>query len=129
MKTLRIVGIGGGTGLPVLLAGLGGEAGADVLAVVNLSDNGGSSGRVRETFQMPAVGDLRNCLVALAGGTSRLADVFQHRFSGGGDLEGHAVGNLILTALYQKTGSLMQAIEIASLLLPARGRTLAATET
>jgi uncharacterized cofD-like protein len=113
--------------LPVLLAGLD-QAGADLTAIVNVSDDGGSSGRLRQSFDMPAVGDLRNCLVAMSGGNSHLADIFQHRFLGGGDLEGHAVGNLILSALYQKTGSLMQAIEIASLLLPARGRALAATE-
>jgi uncharacterized cofD-like protein len=127
IEPLRIVAIGGGTGLPVLLAGLD-QAGADLTAIVNVSDDGGSSGRLRQSFDMPAVGDLRNCLVAMSGGNSHLADIFQHRFSGGGDLEGHAVGNLILSALYQKTGSLMQAIEIASLLLPARGRALAATE-
>jgi uncharacterized cofD-like protein len=124
---LRIIAIGGGTGLPVLLAGLD-QAGADLTAIVNVSDDGGSSGRLRQSFGMPAVGDLRNCLVAMSGGNSHLADIFQHRFSGGGDLEGHAVGNLILSALYQKMGSLTQAIEIASLLLPARGRALAATE-
>lgn len=128
MQRLRIVGIGGGTGLPVLLAGLGQEPQAEVSAIVNVSDNGGSSGRLRETFAMPAVGDLRNCLVALSG-NSGLADLFQQRFCGGAGLDGHAVGNLILTALYQKTGNLMQAIELASLLLPARGRILASTET
>jgi uncharacterized cofD-like protein len=128
MKTLRIVGIGGGTGLPVLLAGLGKEAGVELSAIVTVSDNGGSSGRLREAFSMPAIGDLRNCLVALSGASSELAAIFQHRFSGGGDLEGHSLGNLIVAALYQKTGSLMQAIEIASGLLPTRGRALAATE-
>ena len=122
MKTLRIVGIGGGTGLPVLLAGLGQEPGVDLSAIVTVSDSGGSSGRLRDAFLMPAIGDLRNCLVALSSTSSKLADIFQHRFSGGGDLEGHSVGNLIVAALYQKTGSLVQAIEIASGLLPTRGR-------
>jgi uncharacterized cofD-like protein len=129
MKTLRIVGIGGGTGLPVLLAGLGKETGVDLSAIVAVSDNGGSSGRLRESFAMPAIGDLRNCLVALSGSNSGLAELFQHRFSGGGELDGHAVGNLIVAALYQKTGSLRQALEIASGLFPTRGRALAATET
>ena len=129
MKTLRIVGIGGGTGLPVLLAGLAQEEGIDLSAIVCVSDNGGSSGRLRESFAMPAVGDLRNCLVALSGSDSRMADIFQYRFSGGGGLEGHAVGNLIVAALYQKTGSLRQAIEVASQLLPIKGRAIAATET
>jgi uncharacterized cofD-like protein len=78
---------------------------------------------------MPAVGDLRNCLVALSINNSSLADLFQHRFSGGDGLDGHAVGNLIVAALYQKTGSLTRAIEIVSHLLPTRGRAMAATET
>ena len=129
MNPLRIVGIGGGTGLPVLLAGLGNEAGVDLSAIVNVSDNGGSSGRLRTTFAMPAVGDLRNCLVALAPSNSTLAELFQHRFSRGDGLEGHAVGNLIVAALYQKTGSLSEAIDIVSNLLPTWGRALAATET
>lgn len=129
MKPLRIVGIGGGTGLPVLLAGLRDLPGVDLSAIVNVADNGGSSGRLRESFAMPPVGDLRNCLVALSGNDSRLAGIFQHRFSCADGLEGHSVGNLVLAALYQQTGSLTRAIEIASCLLPARGRAVAATET
>ncbi len=129
MKTVRIVGIGGGTGLPVLLAGLRKGAGVDLSAIVSVSDNGGSSGRLSETFAMPAVGDLRNCMVALSRSNCTLADIFQHRFTGGGCLDGHTVGNLIVAALYQKLGSLTEAIEIASRLLPTRGRALAATET
>lgn len=129
MKKLRIVGIGGGTGLPVLLEGLAKDASVEVTAIVTVSDDGGSSGRLRESFSMPAVGDLRNCLVALSGNDSTLADIFQHRFSGGGDLDGHTVGNLVVAALYQRTGNLSEAIEIASALLPSRGRTLAVTET
>ncbi len=63
---LRIVGIGGGTGLPVLLRGLAGQTDVSVSAIVTVADNGGSSGRLRDDFGMPAVGDLRNCLVALS---------------------------------------------------------------
>ncbi len=129
MTPLRIVGIGGGTGLPILLEGLCNTAGVDLSAIVNVTDNGGSSGRLRESFAMPPVGDLRNCLVALSGRNSQLAEVFQHRFSGGDGLDGHAVGNLVLAALYQQTGSLAQTIEIASCLLPTRGRAVAVTET
>ena len=128
MNTLRIVGIGGGTGLPMLLAGLADDPDVELSAVVTVADNGGSSGRLSESFAMPAVGDLRNCMVALSG-SSRLADVFQYRFAAGGGLEGHSLGNLIVAALFLKTGSLMQAIELASELLPTRGRALAATET
>jgi uncharacterized cofD-like protein len=130
MKTpspLRIVGIGGGTGLPVLLAGLSGCPGVNISGIVSVADNGGSSGRLRDDFNMPAVGDLRNCLVALSGSDSALASLFQHRFSQGG-LEGHALGNLIVTALYQQTGSLVRAIEVASRMLCLEGRAIASTE-
>jgi uncharacterized cofD-like protein len=129
MEKLRIVGIGGGTGLPVLLRGFGKETGADVSAIVTMADDGGSSGRLRGSFSMPAVGDLRNCLVALSGDESALGDLFQHRFAAGGGLEGHALGNLIVAALYEKTGSLRRAVEIASGLLPLKGRAFPATET
>jgi uncharacterized cofD-like protein len=129
METLRIVGIGGGTGLPVLLQGLRKVAGVEVSAIVSVADNGGSSGRLRQSFAIPAVGDLRNCLVALAGNDCVLADLFQHRFASGIGLEGHSLGNLIVTALYQMSGSLEQAIEIASRLLPLQGRALPVTET
>ena len=128
MNTLRIVGIGGGTGLPVLLTGLAGRLGINLSGIVTVADNGGSSGRLREGFAMPAVGDLRNCMVALSDRDSTLADLFQHRFPAGGCLEGHALGNLIVAALYQKTGSLVQAIELASRMLRLQGRAMAATE-
>ncbi len=101
MHPLRIVGIGGGTGLPVLLAGLSGRREVAVSGIVTVSDNGGSSGRLRDDFGMPAVGDLRNCLVALSDNGSPLASLFQHRFSRG-ELQGHALGNLIVAALYQQ---------------------------
>jgi uncharacterized cofD-like protein len=124
----RIVGIGGGTGLPVLLSGLARQTGVSVSAIVTVSDNGGSSGRLRDNFGMPAVGDLRNCLVALSDQGSVLSSLFQHRFKAGSDLAGHALGNLIVAALYQKTGSLIQAIELASQIMPQRGLAMAATE-
>jgi len=127
VNKLRIVGIGGGTGLPVLLEGLLNVPGAEVSAIVTVADNGGSSGRLRDGFGIPAVGDLRNCLVALSGNGGVFASLFQHRFREG-DLDGHALGNLIVTALYQQTGSLDRALEAASLLLLTRGRALDATE-
>src|SRR5690242_4931012 len=128
MKLLKIVGIGGGTGLPVLLRGLRKLAGIEVSAIVSVADNGGSSGRLRQNFGIPAVGDLRNCLVALSGNESVLVDLFQHRFASGNGLEGHSLGNLIVAALYQMSGSLKQASEIASRLLPLSGRALPVTE-
>jgi uncharacterized cofD-like protein len=125
---LRIVAIGGGTGLPVLLRGLAGQADVSLSAIVTVADNGGSSGRLRNEFGMPAVGDLRNCLVALTEEGSPLAALFQHRFTAGGSLAGHALGNLIVAALYQKTGSLVRAVQIAEQIMPVRGRAMAATE-
>jgi uncharacterized cofD-like protein len=103
----------------------------DVSAIVTVTDNGGSSGRLRESFGVPAVGDLRNCLVALSSQQSMLGDLFLHRFptrDSGGDVDGHSLGNLIVTALYQQTGSLQQALEIAAALLQLKGRVLAVTE-
>ena len=128
MKLFKIVGIGGGTGLPVLLRGLRKLTGIEVSAIVSVADNGGSSGRLRQNFGIPAVGDLRNCLVALSGNESVLVDLFQHRFASGNGLEGHSLGNLIVAALYQMSGSLKQASEIASRLLPLSGRALPVTE-
>jgi uncharacterized cofD-like protein len=128
MQTLRVVGIGGGTGLPVLLSGLAKEPRVELSAIVTVADDGGSSGRLRDTLGIPAVGDLRNCLVALSDDESALADLFQHRFSKGDGLEGHSLGNLIVAALYQRTGSLQEAIAIASGLLPLKGRALPATD-
>jgi uncharacterized cofD-like protein len=131
MARLKIVGLGGGTGLPVLLRGLRDFSPDEIeaTAIVCATDNGGSTGRLRESFGIPAMGDLRNCLVALSGSESLLADLFQHRFSGGNGvagngLEGHALGNLIMTAMCQKSGSLGQAVERLSQLLPLRGKVL-----
>lgn len=128
MKTLRIVGIGGGTGLPVLLSGLAKEPRVQLSAVVTVADDGGSSGRLRESLGLPAVGDLRNCLVAMSGHRSALANLFQHRFSNADGLDGHALGNLVVAALYQRTGSLTKAIQGASRLLPLKGRAFPATD-
>ncbi|MBI4459409.1 MAG: YvcK family protein [Acidobacteria bacterium] len=127
---LKIVGIGGGTGLPVLLRGLrqlsasttpGGQLPLDISAIVCVSDDGGSSGHLRQHFGIPAVGDLRNCLVALSNGDPVLAEMFQHRFSGGNGLKGHSLGNLIVTAFYQKTGGLGLAVELAREVLHSQG--------
>ena len=118
---LRVASIGGGTGLPVVLSGLKDTGDVDLSAIVCMADNGGSSGLLRQSFGIPAVGDLRNCLVALSEDESVLAGLFQHRFSSGSGLEGHSLGNLIVTALLQRSGSLRQAVESASRLLPVGG--------
>src|SRR5437867_5212191 len=134
----KILGIGGGTGLPVLLGGLKEFAqdpdgtsrptGISISAIVSTSDDGGSSGRLSRTFGIPAVGDLRNCLAALAPNSFELPELFQHRFSAGAGLQGHSLGNLIVTALCEKYGSLGQAIQTAARLLRLHGHILPATE-
>lgn len=135
---LRIVGIGGGTGLPVLLRGLKAcsaepgwnslHGGVNASAIVTVFDNGGSSGALRRAFGIPAVGDLRNCLVAMSGDASVLQDIFQFRFSSGDGLQGHALGNLIVAALYELSGDLKQAIGLAGKLLRLKGHVLPVTQ-
>ena len=130
---MRIVGIGGGTGLPVLLRGLT-EIGdrqtpLDLTAIVTVSDSGGSTGILRQAFNMPAVGDIRNCLISLAAKESILTSVCQHRFENPEYFAGHSVGNLILSALYQMSGNFAVAVRQASELLELKGRVLPATET
>jgi uncharacterized cofD-like protein len=129
---LRVAALGGGTGLPRVLAGLapGREPDegrrVDVTAIVTTADDGGSSGELRRAYGMPAPGDVRNCLVALAAGPNALAGVFQHRFEGGG-LGGHTVGNVVLTALAQRLGDFGSAVAAAAELLGVRGRVLPAS--
>jgi uncharacterized cofD-like protein len=133
-RALEVVAAGGGTGLPRVLAGLApgvepeeGRA-VQVTALVTTADDGGSSGELRRLYGVPAPGDVRNCLVALADGLNPLAELFQHRFEGGGALAGHTVGNVVLTALAQRLGDFAQAVETAARLLGARGRVLPGTE-
>ena len=135
---IKIVGIGGGTGLPVLLRGLKQLSACvdrgvpftsfHVTAIVAVSDNGGSTGHLRRSFGIPAVGDLRNCLAALSDAPSELRELFQYRFPAGAGLQGHALGNLILSALWLQSGALGQAVESARLLLGVRGQVLPVTE-
>ena len=131
---LRIVALGGGTGLPRVLAGLAGgdqDSGRprlDVTAIVTTCDDGGSSGELRRRYGIPSPGDVRNCLVALSGEETPVGALFQHRFGGEGALAGHTVGNVVLTALTQQLGGFHAAIRAASDLLGVRGRVLPATE-
>jgi uncharacterized cofD-like protein len=132
---LRVVAVGGGTGLPRVLAGLAGSSepgdgrlALDVTAVVATSDDGGSSGELRRSFGIPAPGDVRNCLVALSASVDPIPDLFQHRFRGTGGLSGHTVGNVVLAALAERLGGFRAAVEVAGELLGARGRVLPATE-
>ena len=130
---MRIVCIGGGTGLPVLLSRPSRPqdetAGPiDIIAIVAVSDNGGSTGVLREAFSMPAMGDIRKCMIALAPEQSVLTSVCEHRFDNPASFAGHPLGNLILSALYQMSGSFAEAVSQACDLLELRGRVLPATE-
>jgi len=124
---LRVVAFGGGTGLPVLLRGLKDRVG-DLVAVVTVTDDGGSSGRLRRELGVAPPGDVRNCLVALAG-RKQLAEVFNYRFEGGGGLSDHSVGNIIIAALSDMAGGFCEGVEQAARFLRIKGRVFpAATE-
>jgi uncharacterized cofD-like protein len=131
-RPIRVVAAGGGTGLPRVLQGLAAgvepedERRLSITAIVTTADDGGSSGDLRRRYGVPAPGDVRNCLVALAEGLNPLAAVFQHRFDGEGGLTGHTVGNLVLTALAQRLGDFGAAVEAAARMLAVRGRVLPA---
>jgi uncharacterized cofD-like protein len=125
---LRVVAFGGGTGLPVLLQGLRDRIG-DLVAVVTVADDGGSSGRLRQELGVAPPGDVRNCLVALSG-RRRLAEVFNYRFEGGGELSDHSVGNIIIAALSDMAGGFGEGVEQAARFLRIKGRVFpAATES
>jgi uncharacterized cofD-like protein len=127
---LRVVALGGGTGLAALLSGLKRRVGAeiaDLAGIVAVTDDGGSSGRLRRDFGLLPPGDIRNCLVALADDEDLLARLFQFRFEGGEGLSGHSFGNLFLAALTEITGDFPQAILTAEKILSVRGRILPAT--
>ena len=125
---LRVVAFGGGTGLPVLLRGLRDRVG-ELTAVVTVADDGGSSGRLRQELGVAPPGDVRNCLVALAG-RRKLAEVFDYRFEGGGDLAEHSVGNIIIAALADMAGGFCEGVEQAARFLRIKGQVYpAATES
>ena len=138
-RACRVVALGGGTGLPMVLQGLkealfppgwSWEPPRDrdrLTAVVTAADDGGSSGRLRQAYGVLPPGDIRNCLLALADGNSTMTEIFNFRFSGNGDLGGHSLGNLILTALNQLERDFSDAVERGSELLAIRGRVFPAT--
>jgi uncharacterized cofD-like protein len=121
----HVVALGGGHGLATTLQALRRHA-TRVTAVVSVADDGGSSGRLRAMTGLPAPGDLRKCLVALADGSSLWTRAFEHRFSGG-DLDGHALGNLLIAGLAEVTGDFASALDAAADLLGVTGRVLPAT--
>ncbi|KAB7665806.1 gluconeogenesis factor YvcK family protein [Bacillus sp. B1-b2] len=122
----KIVIIGGGTGLSVLLRGLK-KYPVDITAIVTVADDGGSSGRLRNALDIPAPGDIRNVLAALSDVEPLVEEMFQHRFSNSKDLDGHSLGNLILAAMTSITGSFPYAIQEMSKVLNVRGKVLPAT--
>lgn len=123
---LKIVAMGGGTGLSSLLRGLKPMT-SNLVAVVTVCDDGGSSGRLSKDLGLLPPGDIRNCLVALADDESLLSELFNHRFQGGNDLGGHSFGNLFLAALTEVVGDFEQAIQVSSQILASRGKVLPAT--
>ncbi len=135
---LNIVSIGGGTGLSTLLSGLKHYVGKEgfrdhahwieeLSAVVTVTDDGGSSGRLREEFQILPPGDIRNCMVALAEDEHLLTRLFQYRFESDGHLSGHSFGNLFLTALAGVKGDFLEAIKATSEVLAIKGRIFPST--
>ena len=139
---LRVVAIGGGTGLSTLLKGLkrfvpsptdlcappaASPLIRDLSAVVTVSDDGGSSGRLRKELNMLPPGDIRNCIVALSEDEALLSRLFRHRFDKGSGLEGHSFGNLFLAALTSLTSDFSEAVRLSSEILLTRGHIYPAT--
>src|SRR5205085_7683134 len=124
----RIVALGGGTGLSTLLRGLK-QHSSNITAIVTVTDDGGSSGRLVQEKAIIPPGDMRNCLVALADAEKAMTDLFQHRFKDdSGSLSGHSMGNLLIAALVdQSKGDFEKAVERASDVLNIRGRVVPAT--
>jgi uncharacterized cofD-like protein len=138
-SALRIVALGGGTGVPLLLRGLKDvvfphaspwRPAADrdrITAIVTTADDGGSSGRLRRAYRVSAPGDIRNSLLALSGADRALASLFDFRFGGENEVTGHSLGNLILAALTHLEGDLVRAVDRAGEILNVRGRVVPST--
>lgn len=125
-KGAKIVAIGGGTGLSMLLRGIK-KYTNNITAIVTVGDDGGSSGRLREEMGILPPGDIRNCIAALADDEDLITKLFQYRFKNGEGLEGHSFGNLFLTALCSITGDMVRAVRESSNVLNIRGVVLPAT--
>jgi uncharacterized cofD-like protein len=126
-QPLRIVSMGGGTGLATLLRGLkryvqASEGAVEITAVVTVTDDGGSSGRLRRDFDVLPPGDIRSCMVALCRDEALLSQLFNYRFTGGRGLKGHSFGNLFLMAMTHLTGDFAHAVTLSSEVLAVRGR-------
>jgi uncharacterized cofD-like protein len=135
-RGLNLVALGGGTGLSTLLSGLKSLVGerrldnswiANLSAIVTVSDDGGSSGRLRQELQMLPPGDIRNCMIALSEDSNLISRLFRHRFRGDGELGGHSFGNLFLAALAEITGDFTEAVRLSSEVLASKGHIYPAT--
>jgi uncharacterized cofD-like protein len=137
-RSVRVVALGGGTGLSTVLRGLKEYVAerprqgpsrpiADLTAVVTVTDDGGSSGRLRREYRVLPPGDIRNCMVALSQDEHLLGKLFQYRFPAGRGLAGHSFGNLFLTALTNSTGDFAKAVQLSAQVLAIRGRIFPST--
>jgi len=122
----KVVTVGGGTGLSVLLRGIK-EYTSNITAIVTVADSGGSSGRLRQQFDILPPGDIRNCLVALADAPTLMRDLFQFRFDKSSELSGHSFGNLFITAMTRLTGDFEKAVKETSKVLALRGQVIPST--
>ncbi len=123
----KVVIIGGGTGLSVMLRGMKHIDDIQLSAIVTVADDGGSTGRIRDSYQIPAMGDIRHVMCAMAEEESIFTELMNYRFGGEGDIAGHNLGNLLLLALSQTTGSFMEAIRTFSRVLKVRGKIIPST--
>lgn len=124
----KVVVIGGGSGQSVILKGLKQVADIDITTIVTVADDGGSTGRLRRQYHIPAMGDIRNVMCALAKEETLFTQLMEYRFEGESeDIGGHNLGNLILTALTEKSGSFMDAISEISKIVNVKGTILPAT--
>ena len=123
----KVVVLGGGTGISYLLRGLK-DFPIDITAIITVSDNGSSTGKLRKEFNIPAVGDIRKVITSLSGIDDPIKKMMSYRFSTSSDLNGHAVGNLILTSMLEITGSLKDSINCLSKLLDVKHKVLPISE-
>ena len=122
----RVVAVGGGTGLSMLLSGIKNITN-NITAVVSVGDDGGSSGRLRESLDILPPGDIRHCMTALADDEDLVTKLFKYRFKNGEGLEGHSFGNLFLTAMCAITGDMASAVKASANVISIRGRVLPST--
>ena len=123
----KVVVLGGGTGISYLLRGLK-DFPVDITAIITVSDNGSSTGKLRKEFNTPAVGDIRKVITNLSGIDDPIKEMMEYRFTTSSDLNGHAVGNLILTSMLEITGSLKESIACLSKLLDVKHKVLPISE-